>query len=481
VVSADKDLAQVLREGDVLLDPARGRRLGYRDVPQTYGVRAEQIVDLLALMGDAVDNIPGVPGIGQKTAVSLLSAFADLDEIYAHPERIATLKLRGASRVQRVLAEHRDTAMLARQLATIAEDADVEVDAGVLRRRLPDLPALGAFYDQLGVGTVLRKQAQQVHAGMQSASERAPAALPLFRPVPADQPADWYAIADAVSAGGGPTLYPEQVSPVSGGCINGTFRVRGDSGWYFVKRNDAATLSMFEAEAAGLRALADAGVVRVPRPVRCGTAGDCAFLLLEWIELKRGGKGCARQLGTALAALHRVSEERFGWHDDNYIGASPQRNEWTTQWPEFFAEQRLAPQLAMAAERGQAGRLQQDGARLLAHIDQLFADYRPRPSLLHGDLWAGNHAADEQGRPVLFDPAVHFGDRECDLAMTELFGGFDKAFYRAYDEAWPRAAGYEQRRDLYQLYHVLNHFNLFGGGYLGHAERLLHTLSAAVG
>ncbi len=484
VVSADKDLAQLLREGDVMLDPARERRLGYRDIQPEYGVRPEQIADLLALMGDAVDNIPGVPGIGRKTAVTLLGAFADLGELYADLDRIADLPMRGAARVQRLLTENKEQAFLARELATIAEDADVEADATVLRRRRPDLEALGEFYDSLGVGDVLRTQASSLAAAItddvptarRPAAASTPSTLPLFRPVSADGPADWYAIADAVREEGGPALFPEDVTPVSGGCIHGTFRVRGEEGWHFVKRNDADQLPVLRAEAQGLRALRGADVVRVPAPMRCGIAGEAAYLVMEWIDLGKLQKSGARQLGKSLAALHRQQCDRFGWHEPNYLGATVQRNSWHTDWAEFFAECRLGPQLRLACDNGYRGQLQELGERLLGRLDEFFDGYKPVPSLLHGDLWAGNCAADSQGRPVLFDPAVHYGDRECDLAMMELFGGFDRRCFESYEEAWALADGRERRRDLYQLYHVLNHLNLFGGGYLAHAQRLLRDL-----
>ncbi|MEO0422646.1 MAG: fructosamine kinase family protein [Pseudomonadota bacterium] len=481
VVSADKDLAQLLREGDVMLDPARERRLGYRDIAPEYGVPPEQIADLLALMGDAVDNIPGVPGIGPKTAITLLGAFADLGELYANLDRIADLQLRGAARVQRLLSEHKEQAFLARELATIAEDADVEADASVLRRRRPDLEGLGKFYDALGIGDVLRKQAtslasaitDEIPTARRPSAPTTPTTLPLFRPVSADGPADWYAIADAVREDGGPALFPEDVTPVSGGCIHGTFRVRGDQGWYFVKRNDADQLPVLRAGTQGLRALHDADVVRVPTPLRCGVAGEAAYLVMEWIDFGKLQKSGARQLGKSLAALHRQKCDRFGWHEPNYLGATVQRNSWCTDWVEFFAECRLGPQLRLAYDNGYRGQLHEDGERLLAQLDAFFEGYTPVPSLLHGDLWAGNCSADKQGRPVLFDPAVHYGDRECDLAMMALFGGFDRRCFEAYEELAPLEDGAPMRQPLYQAYHVLNHLNLFGGGYLAHAQRLL--------
>jgi fructosamine-3-kinase len=211
-----------------------------------------------------------------------------------------------------------------------------------------------------------------------------------------------------------------------------------------------------EAEVDGLRALG--AVVRVPRILEHGAD----FILLEQLDLKRSGDWSA--LARMLAALHRTTGPRFGWHTDNYIGATPQINSWRDDWSVFFKECRLAPQLALAKKNGYAVEIQ--GAL------KVLEGHKPKPSLLHGDLWAGNAGFIKEG-PVLFDPAVYYGDREADLAMTELFGGFPREFYEAYDEAWPLDEGYEQRKPLYNLYHLLNHLNLFGGGYLAQVEATL--------
>ena len=167
-----------------------------------------------------------------------------------------------------------------------------------------------------------------------------------------------------------------------------------------------------------------------------------------------------------------------GWHRDNTIGTTPQDNARTGDWAGFFRDRRIAPQLALAARNGHGGRLQRDGEKLLAQIPALLGSRAPAASLLHGDLWSGNAARLASGEPVIFDPAVYFGDREADLAMTELFGGFGADFYAAYAEAWPPAAGYPARRTLYNLYHVLNHLNLFGGGYRAQAEAMIGKMLA---
>jgi len=264
---------------------------------------------------------------------------------------------------------------------------------------------------------------------------------------------------------------------VGGGFATGE-RWQSDSGPVFVKVADRQRLPLLEAEAAGLRELADAAALRVPGVLAVGLAGSQAFLALEWIEFRTATPRTEARLGERLAAQHRVTAPRFGWHRDNTIGATPQSNAWTEDWTRFFAERRLGFQLDLAAEQGRSGRLIERGRRLCEQLDVLLGGHRPLPSLLHGDLWGGNWAADESGQPVIFDPAVYFGDREADLAMTRLFGGFSRAFYEAYESAWPLAAGATLRFDLYNLYHVLNHLNLFGGGYRAQAEALIDRLLA---
>jgi len=238
----------------------------------------------------------------------------------------------------------------------------------------------------------------------------------------------------------------------------------------------ASRLDLFEAEAAGLAELAAAHAVRVPQVMCHGVAAGMAYLVLEDLPLRAHGD--AAQLGRQLAQQHRVGAPRFGGTRDNWIGATPQPNAWRDDWVDFWREQRLGFQLRLAAENGHGGALQRDGETLMARLDEFFSDYRPVPSLLHGDLWGGNHGFLDAGVPVIFDPAVYFGDRECDLAMSELFGGFAPDFYAAYREAWPLDAGYAVRKTLYNLYHVLNHANLFGGGYAAQAQRILAQLLA---
>jgi protein-ribulosamine 3-kinase len=263
---------------------------------------------------------------------------------------------------------------------------------------------------------------------------------------------------------------------VHGGSIDECYRFQLESGALFVKVAPAGARERLQAEADGLAALERARAVRVPRVLARGTAADCSYLALEWIDLAPRTAAAAAQLGTQLALQHREAEARFGWHRDNTIGATPQPNAWCADWTRFWHERRLGFQLELAARNGHRGSLQQLGAQLLERLGALLGEHRPAASLLHGDLWGGNWGVDAEGRPVIFDPAVYYGDRETDLAMTGLFGGFPAEFYTAYGAAWPLDAGASRRRPLYELYHVLNHLNLFGSGYLQQAEALLQRL-----
>ncbi len=266
-------------------------------------------------------------------------------------------------------------------------------------------------------------------------------------------------------------------SPVGGGSINEAFRLEGTDGTrYFIKLNDAKHHAMFVAEAAGLDAIAATDTLRVPRVIAHGIAGKQSYLVLEHLELS--ARGDAQQLGERLAALHRCTANQFGFSQDNFIGTTAQPNTWTDDWVTFWREQRLGFQLRLATDNGYGGELQRLGEQLLATLPAFFEDYTPQPSLLHGDLWSGNHAFLTNGTPTIFDPAAYYGDRECDLAMTELFGGYPERFYTAYNAAWPLDVGYTSRRELYNLYHVLNHANLFGGNYVIQANQMIRRLLA---
>jgi protein-ribulosamine 3-kinase len=249
----------------------------------------------------------------------------------------------------------------------------------------------------------------------------------------------------------------------------------------FVKTAPREQADRLIAEAEGLRELASAHAVRIPQVFASGVRGDEAFLEIERIEVTRPTAACEALLGEQLAAQHRITKPCFGWHRDNTIGLTPQPNGWMESWVGFFRERRLGFQLELAYHNGFATLLQAQGERLLEALPLLLSGHEPQPSLLHGDLWAGNWLAGEGGVPFIFDPAVYYGDREADLAMTHLFGGFGASFYRAYESTWPLEKGHERRRDLYNLYHVLNHANLFGGGYARQARDTIDRLLAAAG
>jgi fructosamine-3-kinase len=288
------------------------------------------------------------------------------------------------------------------------------------------------------------------------------------------------AIARAIAAQIGGDCAPEPASGVAGGSIHRSYRWPCGGKPLFVKVAARSSGTGLEAEAAGLVALAGAHAVHVPRILARGTAGDSAFLALEWIDSRPAGRAAEHRLGELLAAQHRVTAPQFGFASDNFIGRTPQPNGYMSDWAEFFRERRLRHQLALAAQNGFAGLLEEAGERLLESVAALLAGHRPEASLLHGDLWAGNWLADAHEEPVIFDPAVYYGDREADLAMTRLFGGFGRAFYDAYQSAAPLAAGHVLRAELYNLYHVLNHANLFGAGYARQARASIDRLLAEV-
>ncbi len=267
----------------------------------------------------------------------------------------------------------------------------------------------------------------------------------------------------------------ERTTPVAGGCIHRCLLLEGGGRRYFAKTNARSELDNFAAEADGLAALSAAGA-RVPVPLCHGQAGEQAFLVLEHLELR--GNGDYAALGRSLARVHSIRGEAFGWRRDNYIGRTPQINRCSQSWIEFWREARLGPQLHLARKNSLGKGLLGKGEQLAEALPRLLSQHAPRASLLHGDLWNGNAGFLAGGTPVLFDPAVYWGDREADLAMTELFGGFPQAFYSAYAEAAPLDQGYAVRKTLYNLYHVLNHANLFGGGYAAQAERMIERLLA---
>ncbi len=272
----------------------------------------------------------------------------------------------------------------------------------------------------------------------------------------------------------------EPESTVSAGGDQRCYRWRCGLGWLLVKTVPVPSNDRLAGEAAGLSALAEAGALRVPRVRAQGIAAAEAFLALEWIDAAAASSDSERRLGEGLAALHHVTADRFGWNHDTHIGPTPQANGWLEDWPTFWRQRRLQPQLEWAMHRGHGRLLRAPGERLLEALDALLGDHRPQPSLLHGDLWGGNWCATADGEPVIFDPAVYYGDRETDLAMTRLFGGFGRRFYEAYLGSAPLPAGHAVRAELYNVYHMLNHANLFGGGYVQRSHAMIRRLLAQV-
>ncbi|NEO89146.1 MAG: phosphotransferase [Moorea sp. SIO3G5] len=375
----------------------------------------------------------------------------------------------------------------------------------------------------------------------------------------------WKEIADQISLVTGETFEINQRQSVGGGCINQGYALVGKTNKYFVKLNSASQVYMFEAEALGLKQMVATQTIRIPKPICYGTAVDCSYIVLEWLDLGGGNSTESWvKMGHQLAAMHQAAppqpqEElnvgrlnvegclenlqppnlqppnlqppnlqpdnlqppnlqppnlqppnlqppnlqpdnlqppnlqppnlqppnlqpdnlqplvemgKFGWNQNNTIGSTPQVNQWMSDWVEFFVEYRLGYQFQLARRR--SGHFPKQN-QLLAVVPKLL-DHQPQPSLVHGDLWGGNAAITMAGEPVIFDPATYVGDREVDIAMTELFGGFPAAFYRGYNEVWPLEQGYKRRKNLYNLYHILNHFNLFGSGYESQANRMIDQI-----
>lgn len=291
---------------------------------------------------------------------------------------------------------------------------------------------------------------------------------------------NWQLILNQIESVTGTKFKLQNARPLAGGDINSAYCLQGASQSYFVKLNQPDKTDMFAAEAAGLSELAATNTVRIPKPVAQGKTDGHAFLVLEYVEFGPSNAASQRQFGQQLALMHQQRQHYFGWHRDNTIGSTPQPNTQKTDWIEFWRSQRLQHQLHLAANKGYRGHLQTSGAHLCDKLGGFFDSYQPHPSLLHGDLWGGNAATDKQGNPIMFDPACYYGDKEADLAMTELFGGFGTDFYAAYNDFYPLDKGYANRKTLYNLYHILNHLNLFGSGYQNQAETMILRLLSEI-
>jgi fructosamine-3-kinase len=267
-------------------------------------------------------------------------------------------------------------------------------------------------------------------------------------------------------------------SRVGGGCIANACRLETADAPLFLKYGDAQVARTFPGEAAGLEAMRAAeSPLTIPAVIdRAGPDEDRpGFLVMEWVETGTKSSDFWEDFGQGLAQMHRHAHEQYGFEQDNFIGRLPQQNEWTDTWPAFYRTQRLEPQVRMARERNR-WRTDWNGAleALYRRLPDLLPE-TPEASVLHGDLWKGNFMVTAAGTPAIIDPATYYGHREADLAMTELFGGYQDRFYDAYREAWPLESGYDTRKDIYNLYHLINHLNLFGAGYASSVEGILRT------
>jgi len=294
----------------------------------------------------------------------------------------------------------------------------------------------------------------------------------------------WQLIEQAISETTHSTFKVKTKNSVSGGCINSAFKIQSNDIDYFVKLNDANLLDMFEAEFQGLSEIRQSDSITAPKPICCGIAEDSAYIVIESLVFSHSNlssQSSMAVLGEELAAMHQTQSSHYGWSRNNTIGSTPQINPQSTDWLRFWQDNRLGFQLELAGQNGYRGTLQKKGDKLMEKMPGLFPDGNPEISLLHGDLWSGNMAILASGSPVIFDPAVYYGDRETDLAMTELFGGFSENFYQSYQEHYPLSSNYSIRKTFYNAYHILNHLNLFGGGYGQQAESMIDKVLSELG
>ncbi len=286
----------------------------------------------------------------------------------------------------------------------------------------------------------------------------------------------WREIEQTIQNTTGNNFSINKLISVSGGSINTCYQVQSNNLDYFVKLNAPPRMTMFETVAAGLQELQQVSELRIPQVVCSGSTESQCFLVLEWLDLQSANSQADQLLGEKLALLHAINQPYFGWRNDNFIGSTPQPNQHSDDWLNFFGKHRLGYQLQLAANNGASHQLLEKGEQIRNNLPVFFSSYTPKASLLHGDLWGGNYAMDGSGQPVIFDPACYYGDREADIAMTELFGGFGRGFFSAYQYTLKLDVGYSTRKKLYLLYHILNHFNLFGSGYAGQASALMDEL-----
>ncbi|CZF79002.1 Fructosamine kinase [Grimontia celer] len=283
----------------------------------------------------------------------------------------------------------------------------------------------------------------------------------------------WHSLSVQLSLALGQQFEVEEKTPIDGGDINECYAIASGNMRFFVKVNSRDNLPVFEAEAESLRHLANSSEVSIPQVIYLGIIKEKSVLVLDYIPMKQLDAENAYLLGKDLARLHQWGEQlEYGFDIDNFIGTTEQRNSWHRKWANFFADHRIGLQLQLAEEKGMSFG---DVESIVEAVKERLNGHQPKASLVHGDLWKGNASSTMNG-PIVYDPACYWGDREVDIAMTHLFGGFPEEFYKGYEEVWPLDGGFEERKDLYNLYHMLNHCLLFGGPYLAETEALINKL-----
>ncbi len=298
----------------------------------------------------------------------------------------------------------------------------------------------------------------------------------------------WLDIAKNLSRATGKTIHFAHKEAVFGGDINQAWKITDTNNHHwFIKTNRPSLVSMFEAEAKGLDEIVQSNTIRAPKSFCYGVNDEVSYLVLEYIQLSslrspsQAGEQLAKMHYCSSSNLFTPSPQPFGWPMNNTIGSTPQSNTGHGTWSAFYKQERLIFQLNLAKSKGYPRASFESGLLLANNLHYFFDRYAPKASLLHGDLWGGNCASDEQGNSVIFDPAVYFGDRETDIAMTELFGGFAPDFYTSYHHHYPLDQDYKTRKNLYNLYHILNHYNLFGGSYANQASNMTRKLLSEIG
>jgi len=292
------------------------------------------------------------------------------------------------------------------------------------------------------------------------------------------KPSDWLVVQQLLVDKTGQAIGRLEATSVSGGDINRAYRLSDGQQQFFVKINNRTSLPMFEAEMHGLNEIRASDSIRCPQPIGCGKSGQFAFIVMEYLDLS--GSVDATRFAQQLASMHLSRQQQFGYPIENTIGSNPQPNTYQQDWVSFWQIERLGFQLSLARNNGLGSELFDSGMRLNQQVGSFFSGYSPIASLLHGDLWSGNQGADSAGNPVIYDPACYYGDHEADLAMMELFGRPQQRFFEVYNDVYPIDPGYPQRRELYNLYHILNHANLFGGAYVNQARQMIESLLAQI-